>query len=119
MVMREYLTNTGINFDDDSRFGQMQLMLLARTAGLAGHTGIESVIEDTRKELHSSRLNTPGRARLGDGAPSTPVNGLAPMMIERLPSPATTPDLGASASSTPRKSPKNSRFSTPGGGTPR
>ena len=119
MVMREYLTNTGIDFDYDSRFGQMQLMLLARTAGLAGHTGIESVIEDTRKELHSSRLNTPGRARLGDGAPSTPVNGLAPMMIERLPSPAATPDLGASASSTPRKSLKNSRFSTPGGGTPR
>ena len=119
MVMQEYLTNTGINFDDDSRFGQMQLMLLARTAGLAGHTGIESVIEDTRKSLLSSRLNTPGRARLGDGAPSTPVNGHAPMMIERLPSPATPTDLGASASGTPRKSAKFSRSTTPGGGISR
>ena len=117
--MQGYLENTGLDFDDDSRYGQMQLMLLARTAGQSGHVAIESVIEDTRKSLLSSRLNTPGRARLGDGAPSTPVNGHAPMMIERLPSPATPIDLGASASGTPRKSAKLSRHTTPGGGISR
>ena len=117
MVMQGYLENTGLDFDDDSRYGQMQLMLLAKTAGQAGHVAIESVIEDTRKSLLSSRLNTPGRARLGDGAPSTPVNGYAPMMIERLPSPATPTDLGASASGTPRKAARLSRLTTPGGGT--